>query len=61
MEDMVSSEEEERHKVVSEKDKRHIRMREIIERMKKKMNINDFVALYSDFDELNKVKIILMF
>ena len=55
MEDMVSSEEEERHVVVSEKEKRHQRMREIIERMKKKMNINDFVSLYSDFEELNKV------
>jgi translation initiation factor 3 subunit C len=29
-------------------------MREFIDRMRKKMNINDFVTLQTDFDDLNK-------
>lgn len=40
--------------VVSEKDKRVLRMREVIDRIRKKMKINDFVSLSNDFDELNR-------
>ena len=57
MEEIESSEEEAKHVVVSEKDKRVKHMREMIERIRNKQKINDFVGMQNEFEELNKVEL----
>ena len=50
-----SSEDEQKRVVRSEKDKRYEALRTVIDRMKDKMKIDDFVTLADEFDELNKL------
>ena len=54
MQDIDTSEDEEKHIIVSEKDKRFLKMKEIIDKINKKMNIKDFSSLLEHFEELNK-------
>ena len=54
LEGIESSEEDERHVVISEKQKRTQKMREIIQRIRNKFLINDFVSLLSEFEDLVK-------
>jgi len=49
-----SSDEDTKRVVRSEKDKRYEALRTVIDRIKDKMRIEDFVAMADEFDELNK-------
>lgn len=49
-----SSDEDQRRVVRSEKDKRYEALRTVIDKIKDKMRIEDFVAMADEFDELNK-------
>lgn len=54
--DVESSEsEEEKRTVKTEKDKRFGAMRETIRKITDKIKINDFVAIYNEYAELNKL------
>lgn len=51
----TSDSEEEKRVVKSEKDKRFSALRETIKKIHDKIKINDFVAIYNEFMELNKL------
>ena len=49
-----SSDDDQKRVVRSEKDKRYEALRTVIDRIKDKMKIDDFVTMADEFDELNK-------